>query len=271
MIVFPNCKINIGLHVLNKREDGFHNIETIFYPVAFTDALEIIRNADAQATDVTFTLSGLELDASAENNICVKAYRLLKKDYPQLPAVKIHLHKTIPSGAGLGGGSADGAYTLKLLNDQFNLQLSGEQLRSYALQLGSDCPFFISNKTCYASGRGEVLQPVSLNLENYKIVIVCPGIHINTAWAFSQMKVGHKSPSLLQVINNPIESWKTTIKNDFEEVIFPGHPQLKEIKDQLYSAGAVYASMSGSGSSLYGIFKDLPSLKFSKDYLVKII
>jgi 4-diphosphocytidyl-2-C-methyl-D-erythritol kinase len=195
VIAFPNCKINLGLHILQKRADGFHDLETVFYPIPLRDGLEIIQNASASPNQIEFTLSGLAIDAKPEDNICVKAYHLLKKDFPQLPPVKMHLHKTIPSGAGLGGGSADGAFTLLLLNKKINLDLNEEQLTQYALQLGSDCPFFIINKPSYATGRGENLQAIELDLSSYQIVVVNPGIHINTGWAFSQI-TPHKKENL---------------------------------------------------------------------------
>ena len=185
MIVFPNCKINLGLHILGKREDGFHNLETVFYPLLFRDALELIP-ATNNTTEIEFTGSGLAVDGNVSDNLCVKAYYLLKKNFPQLPLVKIHLHKAIPMGAGLGGGSADAAFMLKLLNEKFNLNISTPQLLNYALELGSDCPFFIINKPCIATGRGEILEEIEVDLSAYKIVLINPGIHINTGWAFSQ-------------------------------------------------------------------------------------
>ena len=187
MIVFPNCKINLGLNVLGKRPDGYHNIETVFYPLPFYDVLEVIQSSNNQQP-VELFLSGNKIEGKTENNLCVKAYHLLKKDFPQLPPVKIYLHKVIPAGAGLGGGSADGAFTLILLNDKFHLQLSQQQLLNYALQLGSDCPFFIINKPCFAQQRGEILEPIQLNLSAYKLIIINPGIHVNTGWAFTQVE-----------------------------------------------------------------------------------
>jgi 4-diphosphocytidyl-2-C-methyl-D-erythritol kinase len=175
MVAFPNCKINLGLHIIAKREDGFHNLETIFYPVALKDALEIIPASNA-ATDIEFSSSGLTVDGSTNDNICIKAYHLLKKDFTQLPNIKMHLHKAIPMGAGLGGGSADGAFALQLLNTKFNLSISTAKLINYAVQLGSDCPFFIINKPCYATGRGEILKEINIDLLKYKIALINPGI-----------------------------------------------------------------------------------------------
>ncbi len=254
MVVFPNCKINLGLNIIAKRPDRFHNLETIFYPIAINDVLEIVQQQN-ETTDVEFTATGLQIDGDTSNNLCIKAYHLLKTDFPELPPVKMHLHKNIPMGAGLGGGSADGAFTLKLLNDKFQLALSNDQLINYALQLGSDCPFFISNQPCFAEGRGEKLQPIRLELSNYQFIIINPGIHVNTGWAFSQIQPKQPSKSINSIIQQPIETWKDELVNDFEEPVFKAHPQIKSIKENLYSQGAVYASMTGSGSTVFGIFK----------------
>lgn len=254
MIVFPNCKINLGLNILRKRTDGYHDLETIFYPLPFSDALEIIENKNSR-DQFPFTSSGLPVPGKPASNLCVKAYRLLKKDFPSLSSVHIHLHKVIPSGAGLGGGSSDAAFTLKLLNRQFHLLLSDEQLMEYGAQLGSDCPFFILNKPCFAKGRGEILRPISLDLSDYKFVIVNPGIHVDTGKAFLHIHPGIPSQSLEEVITLPPERWKDELHNDFEKVIFPLHREIVDIKDELYHQGAVYASMSGSGSTVYGLFK----------------
>ena len=257
MLVFPNSKINLGLNILDKRPDGFHNLETIFIPIPLKDSLEIIR-AKENTTDVIFSQSGFAIDGKAEDNLCIKAYHLLKKDFPQLPAVQMHLHKTVPMGAGLGGGSADAAFTLKLLNEKFHLNLSDEQLINYSLTLGSDCPFFIINKPCFANGRGERLEPVDNSLTNHYLVLINTGIHINTGWAFTQLRnepaENRLSKNLYQQIQQPIQNWRNTIVNDFEIPVFALHPQLKEIKEMLYSKGAVYAAMSGSGSTIFGLF-----------------
>lgn len=272
MIAFPNCKINLGLHILRKRTDGFHDLETVFYPVALQDALEIVQNS-SPSSDVEFATSGLEIDSSVEENICVKAYRLLEKDFPGLPSIKMHLHKVIPSGAGLGGGSSDGAFTLTLLNKKFNPGLNEEQLINYALQLGSDCPFFIKNKPCYATGRGEKMEEIALNLSGYKIVLINPGIHVNTGKAFSKITPSDQRISIKELIEKPIGKWKDDLKNDFEENVFADHPELKTIKENLYHHKAVYASMSGSGSTIYGIFDKNAQLKldFPVHYFVKEI
>lgn len=260
MIVFPNSKINLGLHILQKRTDGFHDLETVFYPVPLQDALEIIQNPSPQLNEIEFTTSGLKIDTT--ENICIKAYRLLKKDFPQLPFIKMHLHKVIPLGAGLGGGSSDGAFALIILNKKFNLGLSEQQLINYALKLGSDCPFFIKNKPCYATGRGEFLEELNFNLNNYKIVLVNPGIHVNTAVAFSKIKPDNSRPSLKEIIQQPIAEWKNVLRNDFDESVFNEYTEIKNIKEKLYQQGAIYSSMSGSGSTVYALFEKNLELQF---------
>jgi 4-diphosphocytidyl-2-C-methyl-D-erythritol kinase len=249
MIQFPNCKINLGLSILAKRADGYHELETVFYPIAVSDALEILT-----ADSLTMTQSGIPVPGDPAQNLCLKAYHLLKKDFPQLPAVQIHLHKNIPMGAGLGGGSSDGTNALLILNQQFSLGLNDRQLIDYASQLGSDCPFFVYNKACHASGRGEVLTPIALDLSNYQFLLVHPGKHISTAWAFQQLNPHTKSESIQSIIQKPMTEWKGLLINDFEAPVFKAEPSLSNIKAQLYQLGAIYASMSGSGSSLYGIF-----------------
>lgn len=253
MIVFPNCKINLGLHIARKREDGYHDIDTVFYPVHLEDALECIHAPSAEEP-VAFTASGLTVAGHASDNLCVKAWHLLKKDFADLPPVHMHLHKTIPMGAGLGGGSADGAFALKLLSQVFHLNLSTEQLETYALQLGSDCPFFIRNLPCHATGRGEHMQPVQTDLSAYTIVIVHPGIHISTAQAFAGITPHIPQKPLAEIIALPVTEWKEHLVNDFEKSIANDWPAIAGIKQQLYTAGAVYASMSGSGSAVYALF-----------------
>ena len=272
MISFPNCKINLGLHILGKREDGFHNLETVFYPVALKDALELLP-ATNSTTAIEFTATGLAVDGNTDDNLCVKAYHLLKKDFPQLPAIKIHLHKAIPMGAGLGGGSADASCMLKLLNEKFHLNLSTDQLISYSLQLGSDCPFFIINKPCYATGRGEVLEEISVDLSAYKMALINPGIHVNTGWAFSNITPAIPARSLKEIIQQPAYTWKAELTNDFEGPVFAAYPEVKAIKDSLYKQGAVYAAMSGSGSTVFGIFhrEAAPVLPNNSNYFIKII
>lgn len=270
MVLFPNCKINLGLHILNKREDGFHNLETVFYPVAIKDALEIIPSHQTDNA-IEFTGTGLTVDGNTADNICVKAYHLLKKDFPGLPTVKMHLHKAIPMGAGLGGGSSDGAFTLLLLNKKFNLQLSESQLMHYALQLGSDCPFFILNQPAFATGRGEILEPLQADLSSYKIIIVNPGIHVNTGWAFQQLTPALPKKSVAAIVAQPVHTWQQELHNDFEKPVFEKYPEIKTIKETLYKAGAIYAAMSGSGSTVYGIFeKNMATPQFpDKHYFIK--
>ncbi|MCP9749849.1 4-(cytidine 5'-diphospho)-2-C-methyl-D-erythritol kinase [Ferruginibacter sp. HRS2-29] len=273
MVVFPNCKINIGLQVTGKREDGFHDLETVFYPLAIKDALEIVP-ATGTSSPVSYTSSGNEIDGNIDDNLCVRAYYLLKKDFPLLPPVQMHLHKAIPSGAGLGGGSADAACTLQLLAKLFELAIPDERLAGYALQLGSDCPFFLVNKPAIGKGRGENLEPVSLDLGRYNIQVVHPGIHVNTGQAFSLLrKDGSKHTDLRAAIENPVETWKEQIFNDFETPVFATYPEIKKIKDYLYDIGALYASLSGSGSSVFGIFAEgrKPAVNFPAHYFCKLV
>ncbi|MFM2439998.1 MAG: hypothetical protein RLZ16_997, partial [Bacteroidota bacterium] len=248
MIQFPNCKINLGLSIIAKRTDGYHELETVFYPVGLKDIVEVVRASDLSAP-VEFTSTGIEVPGEIANNLCVKAYELLKAAYPALPAVKIHLHKHIPMGAGLGGGSSDATAVLKLLNQVFNLSLTQAQLINYAAQLGSDCPFFVLDTPCHATGRGEILNPIQLDLSNYSIALIHPGVHIATSWAFQQLAPHEKEKSIATIIAQDIETWKKELVNDFEAPIFLAHPYLAELKEMLYKEGAIYASMSGSGSS----------------------
>lgn len=253
MITFPNAKINLGLNIVEKRPDGYHNLETVFYPVPIEDALEVnILNESTQK----FRLhqAGLEIAGEAENNLVVKAYKLLDERF-NLPPVDIHLFKHIPSGAGLGGGSSDATYMLKLLNEKFNLELSDENLEEYAAKLGADCAFFIRNTPTYAEGIGNIFSPISLSLKGYQIVLVKPDIFVSTRDAFAQIKPHRQEIPLKEVIKQPIEEWKERMVNDFEESVFPQFPAIKEIKEKLYEAGAIYAAMTGSGSSVFGLFK----------------
>lgn len=258
MIAFPNCKINLGLSIVSKRPDGYHELETIFYPVGLKDMVEVIQT-DNTHPSIDFTNTGLAIPGYLNQNLCVKAYELLKKDFPSLPNVKIHLHKIIPMGAGLGGGSSDATAVLKLLNQLFNLGLKQKQLIDYAAQLGSDCAFFVHEKACHATGRGEILTPFNCDLSDYQIVLIHPAIHISTAWAFSQLTPGIKEKSIAEIVAQPIESWKDNLVNDFERPIIAAHPTIGAIKNNLYQKGAIYASMSGSGSSVFGLFnKTIP-------------
>jgi 4-diphosphocytidyl-2-C-methyl-D-erythritol kinase len=258
LLSFPNCKINLGLNVVAKRDDGFHNIETIFYPVKLTDALEIIPRKDLlndiyEYTDgISIQITGNAIEGDIKDNLCYKAFQLLRKDF-LLPDIALHLHKVIPSGAGLGGGSADGAFTLKLLNDIFDLKRSEEELENYALKLGSDCAFFIRNESCFATGRGELMEELFLPLMRIHITIVKPDIHISTADAYKMVTPMQPENSLKKLLRIPFEEWNHYVTNDFEDGIFALHPELKTIKQKLYDAGAFFALMSGSGSSLYAL------------------
>lgn len=250
MVSFPPCKINLGLRVVSKRTDGYHNLETCFYPIPWTDGLEIIP-----AETTTFTSSGNVIPGKAEDNLCLKAYQLLQGDF-QLPAVHIHLHKVIPAGAGLGGGSSDAAHTLTLLNTLFEMKLSIEQLKHYALQLGSDCPFFIESRAMLGTARGEILEPVNVDLTGKFIALIKPDVHVSTAEAYGGVKPSGKSGEIKHILLNvPVKSWREQLHNDFEHSVFQAHPQIGEIKQKLYNHGALYASMSGSGSAVFGIFE----------------
>lgn len=267
MVSFPNCKINLGLRILRKRTDGYHDLETVFLPIAVHDMLEVIPHPSGKDAAVTIQLSGQPIPGDAQTNLVIKAWQLLKKDHPSLPAVQFHLHKTLPPGAGLGAGSADAAFALTILNQRFELNISSQQLAAYALQLGSDVPFFLLNRPAYATGRGEQLTPVELDLSGYSVLLVHPRIHVSTAQAFSQLTPAVPAEALPALLQQPIDTWKHSIVNDFEKPVFAQHPAIARIKTQLYEAGAVYASMSGSGSSVFGLFaKPVPAMKFEKDY-----
>lgn len=264
MITFPNAKINLGLNIVEKRPDGYHNLETIFYPVPIEDALEVnILNESYEK----FRLhqAGLEIEGEAENNLVVKAYKLLDAEF-NLPPVDIHLFKHIPSGAGLGGGSSDAAYMLKLLNEKFNLELTNETLEEYAARLGADCAFFIRNTPTYAEGIGNIFSPISLSLKGYQIVLVKPDIFVSTREAFAQIKTHRQTVPLKEVIKYPMEEWRELMVNDFEESVFPQFPGIKEIKEKLYKQGAIYAAMTGSGSSVFGLFKPEDTKTAEEDF-----
>ena len=272
MLCFPNCKINLGLYVTGRRADGYHDIETIFYPVSIAhasvngamrlhDVLEAVPvssaaiSAKEDASAIRLHTSGLAVAGNGDDNLVVKAVHLLKKRFPSIiTGLDIYLSKNIPMGAGLGGGSADGAFMLRLLNDYFQLKLSKTELAGLALQLGSDCPFFIYNTPQFASGRGEQMTNVNLDLSAYSIQVICPHVHVATAKAFSLITPHKAAYDLRKLEDLPVEIWKDTISNDFEMPVFKQHPVLAEIKQQLYAQGAIYAAMSGSGSAIYGLF-----------------
>ncbi|MCX6268051.1 MAG: 4-(cytidine 5'-diphospho)-2-C-methyl-D-erythritol kinase [Bacteroidetes bacterium] len=266
MIQFPNCKINLGLNVVSKRSDGFHNIETVFYPVPLRDALEIIP---AGGSHVEFHTSGLEIPGTPDQNLCIRAFHLLQSEFG-LPGVKMHLHKVIPMGSGLGGGSSDGAFTLKLLNDLFELRLGNEQLKIYARLLGSDCSFFIENQAHFAFEKGDQLEPVAIDLSGLFLAIVIPHIHVATDEAYRMVVPEMPKQSLRELIQSPLELWKDLVINDFEKPVFEKYPVIGEIKAKLYASGAIYAAMSGSGSAVFGIFKELPALVSLNDYFLWI-
>ena len=254
MITYPNAKINLGLNIVEKRPDGYHNLETVFYPINLQDALEV--NLLEGEEEFSLKVSGVPIEGEPVNNLVVKAYRLLKKDYPEMPAIDIHMYKHIPTGAGLGGGSADAAFMIKLLNDKFKLNLSIEKMEEYAAILGADCAFFIQNKPVFATGIGNIFEPIQLSLKGYYLVLVKPDIFVSTKDAFAHIIPTQPTQSLKEIIRMPVETWRATMKNDFEDSVFQKFPEIAAIKDKLYDLGAVYASMSGSGSSVYGIFRE---------------
>ncbi len=249
MIHYPISKINIGLNVTEKRSDGFHNLETIFYPVQLQDALELVHSKK-----FSFSASGIPIDGNINNNLVVKAYSLLKEEYNISP-VKVHLHKNIPMGAGLGGGSADAVEMLNMLDHLFDLKIEKQKLLDYALSLGSDCPFFVDPKPVFATGRGEVFSEVEVDLSSFHLILVKPAVHVSTAEAYSNI-VPHKSRlSLKGLVQFPVNKWKGNITNQFEDFVFEKYPEVGELKEFLYREGAVFALMSGSGSAVYGLFR----------------
>ncbi len=251
MVVFPNAKINLGLHITSKRPDGFHNIETIFYPVPLTDILEVIPGSSSGAE---FSSYGFEIPGNPGSNLCVKAYNALNTDF-KLPPVKIILQKSIPMGAGMGGGSSDGAFTLVILNQLFNLGLTNVQLEQYASLLGSDCAFFIRNKPALGIEKGNVLEDIAINMKGLYLIIVKPDVHIGTAEAYAGVTPKMPEFSLKDITSLPVTEWKHVVKNDFENSIFPKYAIIKDIKETLYKNGALYASMTGSGAAVYGLFE----------------
>ncbi len=256
MIQFPNCKINLGLNILGKRSDGFHNLETVFYPVSLCDALEIIPAPEGV---FDFHTTGLEIPGSHKNNLCVKAFQMLKADFG-LPGIQMHLHKVIPMGSGLGGGSSDGTFALKMLNDLFNLELGKNELTDYARRLGSDCPFFIENRPLFASEKGDLFQDIALDLSGLFVAIVIPEAHVDTADAYRMVIPKIPEKSLFNLINLPVNDWKELVFNAFEKPITAKFPSVGAIKTSLYGAGAIYAAMSGSGSAVFGLFDNPPKI-----------
>ena len=254
MITYPNAKINIGLNITERRPDGYHNIESVFYPINLQDAVEIktIEGEEPQG-GYKLKVSGTILDGTPDDNLVVKAYQLLRKDF-NFPAQKIHLYKHIPVGAGLGGGSSDAAAIIKMLNEKFALGLTSEQMQNYAVQIGADCPFFINNTPVFATGIGNIFTPIEFSLHGKTIILVKPDIFVSTRDAYALVKPSPATIPLTEAIKQPISEWKQFITNDFEKSVFAKYPEIAAIKDKLYDMGALYASMSGSGSAVYGIF-----------------
>ncbi|MCQ2278756.1 MAG: 4-(cytidine 5'-diphospho)-2-C-methyl-D-erythritol kinase [Bacteroidales bacterium] len=255
MITYPNCKINLGLHVVERRPDGYHNLESIFLPIGLCDELEI-----EPASEFSFTQEGIELDNAPLDNLCVKAYHLLKELYPdQVGPVAMRLKKNIPFGAGLGGGSSDAAFVLRMVSELFRLPVSTEELEALAARIGADCAFFIKNQPAYATGIGNQLESLQLDLSDYQLVLLKPSDYVSTREAYSGIHPHAGKADLREAVMRPIGEWKELIENHFEESVFPLHPRIQKYKEMLYASGALYASMSGSGSSVFGLFaKDAP-------------
>lgn len=257
MITKPIAKINLGLNVVERRPDGYHNLETVFYPVPICDALEVFPMDEQFPSDVSCDLkvTNINIDGDEQKNLVVRAYNLLKQDFPTLPRVHAHLYKGIPTQAGMGGGSSDCGFMIALLNEMFGLGLTDKQMIQYAARLGADCAFFILNKPCYAEGIGEKLEPIALDLSGWYLAVVRPDIPVPTKEAFSLIKPEHPAKNCRDIVMQPVETWHDELTNDFEKSVFALHPEIGAIKDRLYDMGAVYAAMSGSGSSLFGLFR----------------
>ena len=266
MIQFPNAKINLGLNVVSKRSDGYHNLETVFYPLPIYDSLEVVQSKGLDG-DFEFSASGINIDGDAECNLIIRALKLLSSEH-QIPFLKVHLHKVIPMGGGLGGGSSDGAFMLKLLNEMFDMSLSDEQLIKYAVKLGADCPFFIKNRPAYATGIGEILEPIELSLAGVYLVLLNPNIHVSTKLAFSKILPMKSVTCVKEIVFNPRYEWKDMLINDFELSVFSAFPIINEIKKSLYSHGAFYSSMSGSGASVYALFESKPEMIAFSEFII---
>jgi 4-diphosphocytidyl-2-C-methyl-D-erythritol kinase len=263
MITFPNAKINLGLNILNRRNDGYHSLETVFYPIKINDALEVI-----EAAEMSFETSGIEIPGHANENLCLQAYDLLRADF-DLPNIAIHLHKNIPIGAGLGGGSADAAFFIKLINEKFLLLMDENAMENYCRKLGADCAFFIKNKPVFAFDKGDVFENIELDLSNYHLALVMPPVHVSTGEAYRGVKPQQPILGLKELIKLPVSQWQGKIKNDFEYHILQNHPQIRGVKAALLEAGALFSLMSGSGASVYAIFENEVDLSFlEKDNLV---
>ncbi|MDO7874059.1 4-(cytidine 5'-diphospho)-2-C-methyl-D-erythritol kinase [Hymenobacter sp. ASUV-10] len=269
MLTFPNAKLNLGLYVTARRPDGYHTLESAFVPLPWCDALELVPAPANQSSSLALT--GRPIPGDPATNLCLRAYELLKADFPALPPVQLHLHKIVPIGAGLGGGSADAAFALKLVNSEFDLGLSEDALESYARRLGADCAFFIRNQPVLAVEKGDVFEPLDLNLKGTACAVIYPGLHISTAEAYGRITPRPPQHELRAALAQPMATWRDTVSNDFEEALTPHYPVLGEIKQLLYAAGATYASLSGSGSAVYGLFsghETVPSLSAKDDYLL---
>jgi len=274
MITFPIAKINLGLNVVEKRNDGYHNLETVFYPVRILDALEVFPMDKDFPSDVDCDLkvTNIQIEGDEQKNLVVRAYQLLKQDFPDLPRVHAHLYKGIPTQAGMGGGSSDCGFMITLLNDLFQLGLSEQQMIGYAARLGADCAFFILNRPCYAEGIGEILQPVSLSLSGWYLAVVRPAIPVPTREAFSLITPRRPMKNCRDIVMQPVETWRDELTNDFEHSVFALHPEIGAIRDRLYNLGATYAAMSGSGSSLFGLFRESVDLsEFDEEGTFKTI
>src|SRR5574344_264019 len=263
---YPCAKINLGLNVVSKRDDGYHNLETVFFPIPINDTLEVkpLDVAPLSGKEYELSMSGKSFGGYDEDNIVVKAFMLLKKDF-DLPDIHIELDKFIPTGAGLGGGSSDCASMIKILNDMFIHTMTQEEMEKYAAKLGADCAFFINGTPAYATGIGDILTPVNIDIKGYYLTVVKPDTTVSTREAYGHIIPKRPAKSVRDIINQPIETWKDELKNDFEDAIFPTHPEIAEIKQHLYDSGAVYASMSGSGSAVFGLFKN-ENESLSTDY-----
>lgn len=261
MICFPNAKVNLGLNIVSKRDDGYHNIETIFYPIGLKDALEVIPSNKSRQYRLFQT--GLDVGGNTENNLVIKALSMLR-EHKHIPSIDIHLFKTIPCGAGLGGGSSDASFMLQLLNNAFSLGYNDDELKQFAVKLGADCAFFLTNKPAFASGIGDQLEKIELSLQNYYFVLVKPNIFVSTQEAFKHVEAQQPKLSLKEIIKRPMQEWRELMHNDFELSIFKKHPEIEKIKQTLYEEGALYSSMSGSGTSVYAFFEKQPQTSLSK-------
>lgn len=258
VIRFPIAKINLGLNIVERRPDGYHNLETVFYPVPIKDVLEVFPMDEnfPSSVDCDLKVSNIQIEGDEQKNLVVRAYQLLKQDFPQqMQRVHAHLFKRIPTQAGMGGGSSDCAVMISLLNDLFGLGLNNQQMIDYAARLGADCPFFVLNRPVYAEGIGERMQPIHLDLSSWVLAIVRPNIPVSTKEAFSYIHPKRPAKNCREIVAQSVETWRDELTNDFEPSVFQIHPEIGQIKDDLYQMGAVYAAMSGSGSALFGLFR----------------